>query len=411
MDQAVWSALQPKTSSSSPLANSSEVESEIALWNNEIDPNATDSNLPQAVRSLTINIAQICNLKCTYCAADGDGTYGDPVKKIDLDKTYDQIRMLLHDVPAGESFNIMFLGGEPLVAPEAIRSIARFAKLQVVGRDIRLGFSIVTNGTLITPEIAELLASINCHVTISLDGPPEINDRNRVTRGGTGSSDRVMKGIENLQKVRNRLHSLNVGAVFGSHNTDVLSAYKYFEQFNFDTVKIDFAAEENDQDISRAYTEAVLATADYAFKKGGEKELRKIHIFDAYFRILDNQSRIHNHCGAGKSHLQIDSRGRFYTCQWFVNDKDEQVGDGLKIDFEKLKAYESPLTELNSCGDCWARHLCGGGCMFVHKLKTGSKHKTDNEYCVRTRSLIAKGIEHYAEARQQTSEGDRCEVY
>lgn len=403
LDEDVWQALVNPTS---PGAGSTEAEDEIRQWNEEIDPNAVDSNIKQEVRSLTINVAQVCNLKCTYCAAGGDGTYGDPANEVDLSVVTPQIRMLLKSVREGETFRIIFLGGEPLVAPHAIRAIARFCALETAGRGIRMRYDIVTNGTLITPETAELLASLNCHVTISLDGPPEVNDVQRPTRGGLGSTARTLRGLENLAKVRSRLGSVTAGAVFGKHHTGVVATWKFLQPFGFDSIKLDFAAGDHDSEASRAYVEEVAKVADLAFATGGEKELRKLNLFESVFSILDEQSRIHNHCEAGKSHLQVDTRGRFYVCQWFVNDDSEQVGQGTELDLEKLARFKDPLLELNDCRTCWAKHLCGGGCMVVHKLKTGSKHRKDDEFCLRTRSILAKGIEYYAEARYQSQPGE-----
>jgi uncharacterized protein len=405
LDPMVWGAL------STPEAAATEVKEEIQTWNSEIDASVRDAHVQQKIRSLTINIAQICNLKCTYCAAGGDGTYGSRVKQIDLNKLYEQITMLLHDVPNGERFTFTFLGGEPLIYPEAIASIARFVKLQVIGRDITPVFHIVTNGTLVTREIAELLASINCYVTVSLDGSPDVNDVNRPTRAGTGSTAQTLRGLENLLAVRDRLGTLAVAAIFGPHNTDVLSAYRFLKRYNFDLYKFDFAAGPEDREASLAYAQGLNEMAELAFREGGEAELRKISDYDHYFQILDERRRIFNHCGAGKNHLQVDTSGKFTTCQWFVGDKSEEVGAGTTLDQAKLAAYADPLVELNGCGKCWARHLCGGGCMFVHKLKTGSKHTPDPEYCTRTRTIIAKGIELYAEARNEAREGDRSEIH
>lgn len=405
LDGLVWQALQE------PSSVPADVTQEIQEWNQEQDPEVGDANLPQSVRSLTINIAQICNLKCSYCAAGGDGTYGSPVKEIDLTQLFDQLQMLLHDVPNGGSFTITFLGGEPLIYPDAITAIARFVKLQVAGRDIRVRYDLVTNGTLATPQIAELLASIRCHVTVSLDGPPEINDRQRPTRAGAGSTARTLKGLANLMQVRDRLGSISVGAVFGKHYTDVMATYLFLKPFQFDVIKFDFAAEKDDAEASLAYVESLGQVADLAFREGGEAELRRIGLFDRYFHMLDDRKRIHNHCGAGKSLLQVDTSNKFYVCQWFVNDPAEEVGRGTVLNHEKLKEYADPIRELNGCRTCWARYLCGGGCMFVHKTKTGSKHTTDTEFCTRTRSIIAKGIEYYAQARYQNDEGDGREIH
>jgi uncharacterized protein len=335
-----------------------------------------------------------------------------------MDRTRAQLANLLSYVPRGDQFSITFLGGEPLLYPEIIRTIVRDAKLITAGREIDLRFDIVTNGTLVTPELAEMLASIRANVTVSIDGAPEDSDKARVTKSGKGSSALVLKGLSELIKVRERLGSLNAGAVFGKHNLNVVAGWEFLSQFPFDMIKFDFAAEAGDEFSSRKFAQGVVAVADLAFKRGGEKELRRLHNFDNLFQTLDDQVRIENHCLAGKTHLQLDTDGKFTACQWFVGQKDELLGEGLNLDLssknKRLAGFADPLIEKNGCGSCWARHICGGGCMFVNKVKTGNKHQADQAFCERTRTNIAKGIERYAEARYQHTSGSigvASEVY
>ncbi len=395
LDPSVWEALDADSSV--------EAKSELKQWNDERDAAVTDGHVASKIRQLTINVAQICNLKCTYCAAGGDGTYGTKTAKIDVTKATEQLDMLLHDVKNGESFQVNFLGGEPLIYPQAIDSIARHARLATAGRNINLYFSITTNGTLITAANAELLAKLKMNVTISMDGDPETNDKHRPTAGGRGSSKLTLRGISELFKVKDRLGSVAVHSVFGSHNTNVVAAYTYMKQFAWDGINLGYAAGADDDVVSPKYVDGMFEVAKLAWDENGEAGLRRITQFDHFFRILDGQQRIHNYCGAGKSLLQVDTDGRFTTCNWWVNDKEEQVGEDLNLNHEALKQFAKPLIELNNCGNCWAKHMCGGGCMFVHKLKSGNKHKTDNEFCIRTRSLITKGIEYYEQARNVSS--------
>lgn len=411
LDAFVWQALRLPGEPAVAATNLDEARQELRAWNDEVDVEVVDAKLPGGVRSLAINVAQLCNLKCTYCAAGGDGTFGDPMKEVDLDVIYEQIRMLLHDVPNGGAFKFTFLGGEPLLAPEALRAIHRFSKLQVAGRNIDLRYDIVTNATLATPEIVELLASMKCNVTVSIDGPKEINDASRPTRGGKGSTERTLAGVRNLLDVKDRLGSLSAGSVFGKHYTGVVETYKFLKEQGFERFRFDFAVGDQDETASRAYVEGIKAVADLAWAEGGEAELRKISLFDQYFRVLDNRERINNHCGAGKTHLHADTRGNLTTCQWFVGDRSEQVGSGTTLNEAALKTYADPLVEKHACQTCWVRNICGGGCMYVNKTKTGSKHEKDSEFCFRTRSIIAKGIEYYAESRYQSDEGSNCETH
>ena len=46
----------------------------------------------------------------------------------------------------GEIFHLNFFGGEPLLHPEAIKSLSAFALLEAAGRGIQVRFNITTNG-------------------------------------------------------------------------------------------------------------------------------------------------------------------------------------------------------------------------------------------------------------------------
>jgi uncharacterized protein len=93
----------------------------------------------------------------------------------------------LHHAKSGERFQIEFLGGEPLLYPHIIETLCRFAKLCVAGRDIELDFVITTNGTLINSDVVKIFAQNNFAVTISLDGPAEINDVMRPAKAANKS--------------------------------------------------------------------------------------------------------------------------------------------------------------------------------------------------------------------------------
>lgn len=95
----------------------------------------------------------------------------------------------------------------------------------------------------------------------------------------------------------------------------------------------------------------------------------------------------------------MDAKNRLYTCPWVVGEKDEVVGVGEQLDHDKLSKYSKSLIELNNCQSCWARHLCGGGCMYIHRAHTGDKHKKDDLFCERTRSLILTTIMYYKLSR------------
>ncbi len=131
------------------------------------------------------NITRRCNLKCVHCYAHA--------KNISFDNELSTVegKELIDDLAEFGVPVILFSGGEPLVRKD-LPELAAYA----VQKGMRAVIS--TNGTLITPQIAQILKDIGLsYVGISLDGMEEINDRFRGVRGAFRSA---LKGIENCKK-------------------------------------------------------------------------------------------------------------------------------------------------------------------------------------------------------------------
>lgn len=383
----------------SSVTNDPEALQSLKDWNEENNPDVKSGKISFGIRSLTLNVTQICNLKCTYCAAGGDGTYGEAINKVDVEKTLPQLKFFLEGLKSGAHFNLSFVGGEPFLYPEAMKVIYDYILLQTAGRDITCKFMVTTNGTLMTDKTIEMLKTMKIHVTVSLDGDASINDIVRPSKNGKSSTEATVQGIKRLVEIREHLASVGIAAVFSSANMFVKESYLFFKTLNVEFYDFNFSYSEKSQETQNEFIKQMGQIAQLAWNAGGEDELRKIKVFNLYFQTLDNQQRIENFCGAGKSYLMIDAKNRLYTCPWVVGEADEVVGEGSQLDYDKLGKYQKPLIELNNCQSCWARYVCGGGCMFIHREHTGDKHKKDNLFCERTRNLIFIGILYYKRAR------------
>lgn len=131
------------------------------------------------------NATRRCNLKCIHCYAHAkDQTAPDEL-------TTEEGKRLLDDLAQFGAPVVLFSGGEPLMRPDLIE-LADYA----VNKGMRAVIS--TNGTLITPEVAQSLKAVGLsYVGISLDGLEAVNDR---FRGVKGAFRMAMKGIEACQK-------------------------------------------------------------------------------------------------------------------------------------------------------------------------------------------------------------------
>ena len=132
------------------------------------------------------NVTRRCNLRCVHCYSQSeDRGYSGEL-------SLEEGKSLIDDLAGFGSPVILFSGGEPLIRPD-ILDLIRYATQQ--GRRAVLS----TNGTLITPAVAEKLKDIGLsYVGISLDGLQETHD---AFRGFSGTFARVMAAIKNCQDV------------------------------------------------------------------------------------------------------------------------------------------------------------------------------------------------------------------
>ena len=110
-----------------------------------------------------------------------------------------------------------------LPGAEARRSPTRGSAAAELGKEV--DFSLTTNGTLLKPEIIEFLAENHVGVTISIDGPKEVQDKFRVFHNGTGSYDVVAPKIKELLK-RHRSRPIGARVTLTSGQIDIKRIYR-----------------------------------------------------------------------------------------------------------------------------------------------------------------------------------------
>lgn len=158
--------------------------------------------LMKTPRSLDLSITNRCNLQCTYCSHfTGAGDVGQDLPKEEWLQFFEELNRCA-------VMNVTIGGGEPFWRkdlPELVGGIVRN----------RMRFNILSNGTLITDEMAAFLASTGrCDgVQVSIDGSvPTTHDACR----GEGNFLKAMRGIKSLQNhnvpvpVRVTIHKHNV---------------------------------------------------------------------------------------------------------------------------------------------------------------------------------------------------------
>lgn len=131
--------------------------------------------------SLTIAPTLDCNFACPYC-------YENPRKgKMTEDIQEHLLAFIKQKERQGTKKLDITYGGEPLLYPEIIDSLATKINEYGLKKEMYVGMSLVTNGYLVTPDIVEMLLKNKIHsVQITLDGLEKHHNKRRFLRNGKG---------------------------------------------------------------------------------------------------------------------------------------------------------------------------------------------------------------------------------
>lgn len=142
----------------------------------------------------TIVATRRCNLKCVYCHA----SVGDESRS-DLDMTLETARQTVDLIfqSGHPELMIEFQGGEPLLNWPVVKFIVEYARKKNELHGKVLHFGLISNFVLLDDEKLDWLAERGVSFCTSLDGPPAVHDKNRVSLGG-GSHAQVVDALKRI---------------------------------------------------------------------------------------------------------------------------------------------------------------------------------------------------------------------
>jgi len=122
-----------------------------------------------------------CNHKCVYCRAASDSINAKD-KDLTKEKAKETIDFIF-SVP-NKDIAIEFQGGEPLLNWSVLKFIIQYANKKNKRIKKNLEFRIVSNFSLLTEEKMKFLFDNKVNLCMSLDGPEQVHNRNRIMLGG-----------------------------------------------------------------------------------------------------------------------------------------------------------------------------------------------------------------------------------
>ncbi|MGN6715805.1 MAG: anaerobic sulfatase maturase [Candidatus Binatia bacterium] len=150
-----------------------------------------------------------CNLDCTYCyyLSKEQLLKAAPTERMD-DETLERFVKQYIDGVTGNSVVFTWQGGEP-----TLRGLDFFRKVVLLQKKYakpgqKIENDLQTNGTLIDEPWCEFLKTNRFLVGLSIDGPRDIHDHYRVTKGDKPTFDKVMDAVKLLQRYKVSFNTL-----------------------------------------------------------------------------------------------------------------------------------------------------------------------------------------------------------
>jgi uncharacterized protein len=294
--------------------------------------------------------------------------------------------------------NVAWQGGEPTLMGLDFfkRSMALVAQYRKPGQTIL--HTIQTDGILVDDEWARFFKKHNFLVGLSIDGPKTMHDAYRVTKGGRGTFDQVIRASECLRKHQVETNILcTVNAANGDHG---LAVYRFFR----DTMRaqylqfIPIVERTTQENIDRAnlgwgerpggerplyvqqgnlVTERSVRPEQYdrflveIFDEWVQRDVGKIFVqsFDAALANWIGQPSLCIFSPTCGNALALEHNGDLYSCDHYVepdfllgNIRDKPIAEPVVAPKQRKFGQDKFDTLPKHCRECEVLFACYGEC-------------------------------------------------
>ncbi|WP_145207511.1 radical SAM/SPASM domain-containing protein [Planctomycetes bacterium TBK1r] len=328
-----------------------------------------DKPVPNPVSAISLAVSQKCNLACSYCYAE-QGGFGQPQRSMSEEVAIGAIERLIRDVGTGNRVNIAFMGGEPLMNRRVLKSATQHAVKFATDHHVDVGFSITTNGTLLTPEDGDFFEEHGFAVTLSVDGLPSEHDHARPDKQGNGTFNRLMDRVRPLLRQQRRMQ-VSVRSTVTPSSGSLVEFLQNMIDRGFHSVGVSPLlssptgnGEMNNRSLKRMLRQMIECGDEFQRAVAARRRYPFLNIVNAMQEIHRGSQRALP-CGAGDSYVGVGAEGDYYACHRFVNDDERWMGDlqsGVSETARTQWTSNRHVHMQEPCRSCWARYLCGGGC-------------------------------------------------
>jgi len=359
--------------------------------------------MPFPQRTLVLNVANDCNLGCSYCFAS-QGDYGTPKRMMSEETARSSVDFLLSNSGTHPSVTIVFFGGEPLMNLKLIRRLVDYANEAGVKAGKQVDFTMTTNATYLTPEVIDFLSDNRIGVSVSIDGPREYHDLRRTYKNGRGSYDFIRPRVLELLN-RHKTRPIAARATLTHGVTAVEECFWHLKEMGFHEIGFAPVTSATQDEFALTHDEMwqVLDQFRRLANRYVEEALANRHL--GFSNVSNVLSELHAGivkaypCGAGLGLLGVGVDGDLFLCHRFSESKEHRMGsvrEGLNAAKQEQFLSQAHLSRKSGCQVCWVRHICSGGCHHEAYTRHGALHQPNSHYCEWIRTWIDLGLDCYA---------------
>ena len=341
----------------------------------------------------------VCNLACDYCYfLRKEALYPGSAFRMD-ERTLQRFVDQMFEAQPGPEVVFAWQGGEPTLM--GLRFFERAVALVEARRQPgqRVLHTLQTNATKLDDAWGAFLARHGFLVGVSLDGPPALHDRYRRSKGGGGSHDAVMRGVDVLERhgvewnALVTVHAGNQGAPLEVYRFLRDEAGARFMQF----IPIVERADPEGHQRGTALTDRTVDGAAYGrFLLTVFREWLRADVGTVFVQAFDDLLGKHlgmpggicvhqSTCGDA---LALEHTGDVYACDHYVQ-PDHLLGNlhhaplAALVDDPRQRAFGDAKrdTLTAQCRRCPVLALCHGGCPKDRVARSVDGEPGQNHLC------------------------------
>jgi len=343
-------------------------------------------------------LTEQCNFRCSYChiihSVQDRAEHTMSIERADKGLALYARLFAEAEWPAEVEPAITFYGGEPLLNIKTLYHLLEQIDLYKKNGRLpeKLETNMVTNGALMTPEIATVLLRHGVKVAVSLDGDAVAHDAHRHTAGQAASAG-AKRALEVCRSVGlEPTLSVTVSETLLARQDQALDAIinEYRPRgMGFNII----VSTPNDLEAPAPdYPERAAAFLMKAFEVLRAHGIYEDRVMRRAKPLVKGIVVPYDCAASSAEQIVVAPDGQVGICHFYIGSR--QYFDG-HVDDAEFSATTNPVhnrwvqrspLNMEACEGCEARGTCGGGCPMAAEQNTGSIWGLDTRHCVHAKA-------------------------